>query len=198
MLSRTLFTRKLGLTCLFQTTIASYISTTSILRATPKKSLVKNESIPGPTITFINPEGQVLSGSLLSEVLKSFNRKEYDLIQVSKDKDETPVCKILSKKELFEKKKKNKSTKSPGSVLKELEITTVISDHDLGIKMRKAMEFLTKGYRLQFTILRRSGLPFEPVLDKVRAQLEEIGKEVAFSQKSANKLILSYIGKKTE
>jgi translation initiation factor IF-3 len=78
-------------------------------------------------------------------------------------------------------------------VQKELEISTVITDHDLGIKLDKAKSFLEKGYRVQFSFLKKNQKPFDPIVAKVKESLKDVGSENAASQPSPVKRLLVYI-----
>ena len=154
----------------------------------PEPVAPKNDAIPHKTILMVTEEG--LKKISLKEALKSFNPAEFDLVQVA-SKPPFPICKLINRKQAFDKSKQKK-TKSPGSVQKELEISTVITDHDLGIKLDKAKAFLEKGYRVQFTFLKKNQKPFDPIIAKVKADLKEAGSENTASQPSPIKRLLVY------
>lgn len=172
------------------TPIRSLFSVSRILLAKPS-SVIKNENIPAQTISLISVDGKALGQVSLKEALRTLDRSLHDLIMVSKATN-VPICKIVSKKQLFEQQRK-KASKAPGSVHKELEVSTVITDHDLEIKLRKAREFLLKGYRLQWTVLKRTADPFDPIVEKIELGLSGVGKLNASSQPTPRKRILLYL-----
>jgi len=83
--------------------------------------------------------------------------KGLDLVEVSPTA-EPPVCRIMDfGKWLYEQKRKNKqSTKKQHTVvLKEIRLRPKIDKHDLEIKVNHAIKFVTKGHKVQFTMLFR-------------------------------------------
>lgn len=77
-----------------------------------------------------------------------------DLVEVSPTA-RPPVCKILDygKWRYQQQKKESKKTSSRAGQLKEIKIKTVrIGEHDLGIKIKHALEFLAEGNKVQFTL----------------------------------------------
>ncbi|MCJ1363538.1 hypothetical protein MMC16_002645 [Acarospora aff. strigata] len=87
----------------------------------------------------------------LLEVLKSFDRKLYTLVQVSPTEEgKIPVCKIFEKKALREAERaKAKAKKDPATLVKQLELNWAISPNDLGHRLNKMVEFLEQGKRVE-------------------------------------------------
>jgi len=80
-----------------------------------------------------------------------------DLVEVSPNA-EPPVCRIMDYgKHLYEQKRKVKLSqkKQHTVVLKEVRLRPKIDDHDRDIKINRAIKFLEKGHRVQFTMLFR-------------------------------------------
>lgn len=172
----------------------------------PKKmvGVLKNEKIPFPKVHLVTENGAIRLVSL-KETLRNMDSKENDLVVVSykspgdgDGRSSFPICKIVSKKAAFDKHKAStKKPKNPGAVLKELQIATVISDHDLRIKLDKALAFLEKGHKVQFTLLSRrskdNATPdFSRLLKALQETLEGFGKEHSRSRTSRHQIILSY------
>jgi translation initiation factor IF-3 len=80
-----------------------------------------------------------------------------DLVEVSPNAD-PPVCRIMDYgKWLYQQKRKEKLShkKQHTIVLKEIRLRPKIDDHDRQIKIKHAIKFLEKGYKVQFTMLFR-------------------------------------------
>ena len=106
-----------------------------------------------------------------------------DLVEVSPNA-EPPVCKVLDygkykyelQKQLAQARKKQKVIE-----IKEIKLRPTIDDHDFGIKMRNAKQFLEDGDKVKIT-LRFRGREVahqdiaQTVLKRVRAELDPICK----------------------
>lgn len=80
-----------------------------------------------------------------------------DLVEVSPNA-EPPVCRIMDfGKWLYEQKRKTKQNHKKQHVtsLKEIRLRPKIDDHDRDIKVNRAIKFLEKGHKVQFTMLFR-------------------------------------------
>lgn len=87
------------------------------------------------------------------DILDSLNPKEYSLCVVqAATRDSPPVCKIMSKKDMFDaqkKKKREKAKKNPARKTKKLELNWALDENDLGIKLRAMKSFLGKGFKVE-------------------------------------------------
>jgi translation initiation factor IF-3 len=107
-----------------------------------------------------------------------------DLVEVSPTA-RPPVCRIMDfGKFKYEQKKKDQKAKAKRheTELKEVRIKTPkIGDHDLGIKIKRAQEFLSRGDRVQFS-LRFRGRELahidegRNIFEKIKQSLAEIAK----------------------
>ena len=93
-------------------------------------------------------------------IIKKF-RLEFLLIicQVSKGtRDEVPVCRLVSKKKLWEdsKRLKEQNKKDPTMIIKEIKISTGISEHDLETKIKIMRNLLKKLHPVKVWIQRKS------------------------------------------
>ena len=80
-------------------------------------------------------------------------KRGLDLVEISPTAN-PPVCKIMDfGKYKYELKKKSQGQKKAASnVLKELTLSPVTQEHDLQVKVRKALEFLEEGSRVKFVV----------------------------------------------
>jgi len=107
-----------------------------------------------------------------------------DLVEVA-PQSRPPVCRILDYgkwKYARQKKEQKAKGKRRESELKEIRIRTPkIGEHDLGIKINHAREFLERGDRVQFT-LRFRGRELahidegERVFQRIKEQLSDVSK----------------------
>jgi translation initiation factor IF-3 len=107
-----------------------------------------------------------------------------DLVEVA-PQSQPPVCRIMDYgKWMYAQRKKEQKAKAHRheTELKEIRIRTPkIGEHDLGIKVVHAREFLERGDRVQFT-LRFRGRELahidegQRVLEHIKAVLEDVGK----------------------
>ena len=97
-----------------------------------------------------------------------------DLVEVSPN-SEPPVCRIMDYgKHLYEQKRKVKLSqkKQHTVVLKEIRLRPKIDDHDRDIKIDRAVKFLDKGHKVQFTMLFRGREMMH--VDRGREIMEEV------------------------
>ncbi|QDU70675.1 Translation initiation factor IF-3 [Mucisphaera calidilacus] len=106
-----------------------------------------------------------------------------DLVEVSPNSD-PPVCRIMDYgKWKYAQKKKESKAKSHASQseLKGIRLRPNIDEHDLGIKLKKARQFLEEGHKVQFTMLFRGrqmahqGLHLD-LMRNISSQLEDVSK----------------------
>ena len=120
-----------------------------------------------------------------------------DLVEVSPTST-PPVCRIMDYgKHLYEQKRKAKLSqkKQHTVVLKEVRIRPKIDDHDKEIKINRAIKFLEKGNKVQFTMLFRGremmhlDHGFE-MMNEISASLEEHGKLERSPQKLGRRITM--------
>jgi translation initiation factor IF-3 len=111
-----------------------------------------NEEVRFPEVRVVgNLDGKIMSSREAFNLAQDSNM---DLILINENAN-PPVVRIedynkfLYKIEKAEKERKKNSTQS---VLKELKLSTEISDHDLNTKAKKGEEFLKEGNRIKCTI----------------------------------------------
>jgi translation initiation factor IF-3 len=110
-----------------------------------------NEEIRFPEVRVIGENSDIMRTSLAQEIAYSENK---DLILINEGSN-PPVVKIeeytkfIYKINKLEKERKKNSNQS---VLKEIKLSTEISDHDLQTKSKKGEEFLKEGNRIKCSI----------------------------------------------
>ena len=90
----------------------------------------------------------------LAEAMTQARRRELDLVEVNPAAN-PPVCKIIDYgKYLYDLAKREKDTRKNASAtkLKELNFHMNIDEHDYGVKMRHAEEFMWKGMKVKLQL----------------------------------------------
>ncbi|GAA5843213.1 hypothetical protein JCM3766R1_006622 [Sporobolomyces carnicolor] len=125
----------------------------------PQKStkIPRDEDIPHETIVLVDPTTKsLLPPSTLSSLLAALDRDRY-AIQLVDPSNNPPICRILDKKEAYQKAKEKKAkdaeraatqVANAGGDVKEVHLTWGVSEHDLEHKLKKGRELLAKGHRL--------------------------------------------------
>jgi translation initiation factor IF-3 len=118
----------------------------------------------------------------LAEAMTEARKLGLDLVEVNPAAN-PPVCKILDYgKYLYNLSKKEKDTKKNSSAtkLKELNFHMNIDEHDYGVKMRHAEEFMWKGMKVKLGLKFRGREMMHQdigmnLIRRMRADLSEIG-----------------------
>ncbi|CAI2177411.1 10303_t:CDS:1 [Funneliformis geosporum] len=159
----------------------------------------RDEEIKSHYVSYVDLEGQIKGTFPLKKILSEIDRTKYWLVQVSPVQDtsfpsksssqqlskgqqqkELPICRLISKQELYEKQKKQKKT----TILKkELLLTWKVSPNDLTHKLSRAKEWLEKGYQLQIVISNRGGKKNQAnqdksLFDRIVKELTEFTKDI--------------------
>jgi translation initiation factor IF-3 len=105
----------------------------------------------------IDENGNLLGVLSRSEALQAARDAELDLIEISPDAD-PPVAKIVDwgkynyqRTKQLQKNKRNAKT----SELKQMRFGLKISDHDIGVKIKKVNSFLADGDNVRITVIYR-------------------------------------------
>jgi translation initiation factor IF-3 len=133
-----------------------------------------NDSIRTSPIRLIDDTNTQLGIMETHKGIEMARGKSLDLVEVSPNA-EPPVCRIMDfGKWLYEQKRKNKqSTKKQHTVvLKEIRLRPKIDKHDLEIKVNRAIKFIEKGNKVQFTMLFRGREMM--FVDKGRIVMKEV------------------------
>ncbi|HSX16608.1 MAG TPA: translation initiation factor IF-3 [Patescibacteria group bacterium] len=116
-----------------------------------------NQDIRAPQMRVIDEEGKQLGILSRSEALQMAADRELDLVEISPDAN-PPVVKIVDwgkynyqRTKQIQKNKRNTKTLE----MKQMRFGLKISEHDLGVKMRKVTDFLEAGHKVKLTIFYR-------------------------------------------
>ncbi|KAJ3183214.1 hypothetical protein HDU85_002240 [Gaertneriomyces sp. JEL0708] len=183
-------------------------------------------------VMVISVTGQNMGAMRLSDALASFDSTTHDLHLVNANQS-PPVCRIVSRKDAFDKarakkrpeeldlevkklilkggKKARKSLaethgiealqqqrKSHANVLKEVEVNSNISTHDLEIKLRKARDMLEKTCRVQFSIIDKKDGKSQGLLAYIEDHLKPISRIAGHPNVSGRKLQATFVPTKTQ
>lgn len=118
-----------------------------------------NEAIGGPYVQLVNKDNDLDPPVRLSQVLASFDHREWFLQQVSEGApDRPPVCKILNKKETkIKEKARAKAAKATKVQTKKLELNWAIDAHDLKHRLGQLTTFLEKGAKVELVLTKKKG-----------------------------------------
>lgn len=113
-----------------------------------------NDAIKGKFIFLIDQNGQKLGNISIIEAKAMAVQEGMDLVQVGQNEDNNliiPVCKIMDYGRFcFELKKNKAKTKKENKLneIKEIQIKPMIEENDYQVKMKKAMEFVKSGNKV--------------------------------------------------
>lgn len=149
----------------------------------------RNEQISSQLVYLIDNETNTISPEPRTrfDLLRRLNQTTHRLIQFDTEHEGLPVCKIVSKKDEYEKAKRLKEAskerkKTLGAVqsLKTLELNWAMDPNDLGHRLDKIVEFLTEGKRVEIILASkkrgRKATPeeCEEVLRKIRKAVDGV------------------------
>jgi len=137
-----------------------------------------------PSVRLIDENNQQVGIIDTRDALQKARDAGMDLVEVA-PQSSPPVCRIMDfGKWMYQQRKKEQKAKAHRheTELKEIRIRTPkIGEHDLGIKIQRARDFLGRGDRVQFT-LRFRGRELahidegQKVFQTIRTSLEDISK----------------------
>ncbi|KAI5801409.1 hypothetical protein DFH27DRAFT_622511 [Peziza echinospora] len=152
----------------------------------------RDEEIPHTHVNFVDEAGVFHGLYPLSELLLQINRETHHLICPNPTSEPPVVAKLVSKQSLLDlaaqhiqKIKLDKLTKKTTRkvVTKEAQISWAISPHDLSYKLKKAVEVLDKGGRIEIHLGGKKGMmkvtlaQVEDLVSRIRAEMETCAKE---------------------
>jgi len=124
-----------------------------------RKNMRMNELIRVPQVRLIGEEGEQLGIVDTEDALRRAQAESLDLVEISPTAT-PPVCRIMDfgkYKYQQQKKQHDQKRKHHGQELKQLRIKSFLIDpHDIGIKLKKAREFIEDGHRLILTLMFRA------------------------------------------
>lgn len=96
-----------------------------------------------------NIESKIVTLNEAKKIAASLN---LDLIEIN-TKTNPPILKIANFEKLLYEWKRNEKKNKNATTLKEIYISANISEHDLNIKVNKAIEFLKKNYKVKVILV---------------------------------------------
>lgn len=113
-----------------------------------------NHQIKAPQVRLIGSSGENFGVVSVSEALQRAHEAGLDLIEISPNAV-PPVAKISDfGKYQYQENKKEKASKAKAHTieLKTLQVKIGTGDHDLGLKAKKASEWLKEGHRIKIDL----------------------------------------------
>jgi len=156
-----------------------------------------NREIEARSIRLVGADGEMIGVVSLREGLVMAEEAGLDLVEVSPNAD-PPVCKILDfGKFKYESQKRKAEARKKQKVIeiKEIKLRPNIDDNDYNIKMRSMVKFLEEGDKVKVT-LRFRGREMAhqdlgvKVLDRVRGDLDELGKVEQFPKMEGRQMVM--------
>jgi len=115
-----------------------------------------NQQIRAEHVQLITQDGENIGIISRNQALRQAEEVGLDLVLIAPSgKEGVPVVKIMDfGKVLYEKKKKNIEAKKHQKVIqiKEVKMSPKIGEHDYQTKIKQAIQFLTSGKRVKFTL----------------------------------------------
>ena len=146
-----------------------------------------NHNIRATSLRVIDEQGDQLGVMSRSEALAAAEQRGLDLVEISPNAN-PPVAKIVDwGKYNYQKTKQAQKNKRSvkASEIKQMRFGLKISDHDLGVKLKKVTSFLDAGHKVKITIryrgreLAHKEMGFK-LADKV---IDSYGETIAVEQK---------------
>jgi translation initiation factor IF-3 len=151
-------------------------------RRTKDRGPRSNNRISSPDVQVISREGENLGILNTNEAISIAKNQGLDLIEISPNVN-PPVCKIMDmgKFKYDAQKKANLAKKKQKIVsLKEIKMRPVTETHDYEFKVKNAKKFISKGYKVKFTIrFKGRELQHSHLGDKLMTKIKEDMKEVS-------------------
>lgn len=141
-----------------------------------------NSDITAKEVRVVSAEGEQLGVMATTAAIAIAEEKNLDLCMIA-PKSVPPVCKIMDYgKYRFELQKRQKEAKKNQRVVSihEIQLSVTIEEHDMGVKAKKAREFLKNGDRIKVAIRFRSRQIAHPEIGlQVMGAFFELLKDVA-------------------
>jgi translation initiation factor IF-3 len=112
----------------------------------------RNGKIRAREVRVLDEEKEQLGVMSLSDALRLAQNKGLDLVEIAPNAT-PPVCRIVNYgKLLYEEAKSHKEPRNAGTQMKEIQLSAAIGDHDFGVKLRHAIEFLCEDMKVRIKL----------------------------------------------
>lgn len=160
-----------------------------------------NSEVRFPKVRLLTAEGSIITSSY--EASKIAEENGQDLILINENQN-PPIVRIEDYNKFLydlEKREKEKKKNAVKTVVKEIQLSTEISDNDLNTKCRKAREFLEEGNKVKCVIQlkgRQKATPQrgEIVMLKFAQLLEDVGSAESMPKLEGSRWIMMLKTKK--
>ncbi len=142
-----------------------------------------NNQITAKEVRLLDDEGKQIGVMPIGDALKLSLEQGIDLVEIAQQA-QPPVVKLIDyRKFLYQEKKKKQEEKKNAHVTetKQIRFGPFIDDHDLGIKIERAREFIAEGDKVKF-IIKFQGRAITKqdlgriILDKVAVKMDDVAK----------------------
>ncbi len=142
-----------------------------------------NNQITAREVRLLDEQSKQIGVMSIGDALRLSLEQNLDLVEIAHQAT-PPVVKLIDyRKFLYQEKKKKQEEKKNAHIAetKQIRFGPFIDDHDLGIKIERAREFITEGNKVKF-IIRFQGRAITKqdlgrvVLDKVVVKLADVSK----------------------
>ena len=113
-----------------------------------------NDEIRDAEIRVVDHDGTQLGIMSSEAALKLADEREMDLVKIA-PMAKPPVCKIMDYgKFIFEQEKRQREARKNQKTIsvKEIRLSPVIEDHDIGVRVKNCIKFLKEGNKIKVTI----------------------------------------------
>ena len=157
-----------------------------------------NYQIHAPTVRLLDDQGSQIGVMSISDAQKLSQEKVLDLVEVAPNA-KPPVVKLIDyNKFLYQLKKKKQEEKKHASVseTKQVQFGPFIDEHDLGIKLSRAREFIGDGDKVRFVVkfrgreMTKQNLGRD-VLNNVITQMGDIAKVEQMMKMEGRQLVMT-------
>lgn len=150
------------------------------------KELKINEDIKAKTVSLVDENGELLGVFSQEAALNMAIEKGLDLVEMSPNSD-PPVCRLADYGKLaYREQKKKTKVKNKSAIIKEIQFTPSIGEHDFVLKLKKIKEFILDGYKVKIS-MRFRGREVEHLAthqDKINQILEELKDDAKVESRS--------------
>jgi len=145
-----------------------------------------NNRITAPKVRLIGEKGEHLGIVETSSALQLAREKELDLVEIG-PKADPPVAKIIDFGQFkYDLKKKGggQKAKQKAGGIKGIRLTPRMAQHDLGLRVKRAKEFLKEGKKIKIEmVLRgREKAHFDLARDLINRFITELGQDIKIEQ----------------
>jgi translation initiation factor IF-3 len=166
-----------------------------------KKKIINkpiNEEIQSDYVLLVGEEGNKIKRLTLIEAIEKARNADLDLVEVGRDADKLPICKLMNyNKFVFQRTKQVTNKKNKSQTVKELQVGIFTGVNDLAIKINNAKALLEEGYRVKINLIckgreiiyRDRGIE---ILRKLQNNLAEVATVEHIKENDAGR-ILGYI-----